>query len=96
MDRDNSVNSTIDSAAMTDYYKAGNPGTEGEDTLAATRLDRLLTVQEICDLLQVPKTYVYWLTHRKRIPFIKMQGHLRFRESAIDEWLRAQEVHNAS
>lgn len=96
MDRDNNVDSTIDSAAMTDYYEAGNPGTEGEDTLAATRLDRLLTIQEICELLQVTKAYIYWLTHRKKIPYIKMQGHLRFRESAIDEWLRSQEVHNAS
>jgi excisionase family DNA binding protein len=77
------------------YHNHHEPGTEGEDE-SAKELDRLLTVQEVCELLKVPKTYVYWLTHKKAIPHIKMQGHLRFRESAIDEWLRSQEVHDAS
>ncbi len=58
-------------------------------------IDRLLTVQEVCELLQVRKTYIYWLTHQKRIPHIKMQGHLRFRQSAIDDWLNLQEIRNA-
>ena len=58
-------------------------------------MDRLLTVQEVCELLQVRKTYIYWLTHQKRIPHIKMQGHLRFRQSAIDDWLNLQEIRNA-
>ena len=74
----------IDNKAKTDYH-SDIPGTEG-----AT--DKLLTVQEVCNLLKVKETYVYWLTHQKKIPHIKMQGHLRFRASAIDEWLRSQEV----
>ena len=57
--------------------------------------DRLLTVQDICELLKVPRTYVYWLTHQKKIPYIKMQGHLRFRRSHIDQWLNSQEVRDA-
>ena len=84
-----------------DRYDAhAEPGTEGEnasaDAKADMKPDKLLTVQETCELLKVPKTYIYWLTHQKRIPYIKMQGHLRFRQSAIDDWLRSQEVHNAS
>jgi excisionase family DNA binding protein len=67
---------------------------EGEEMSAGTRLDRLLTIQEVCELLRVKKTYVYWLTYQKKIPDIKMQGHLRFRQSAIDEWLDSQEVRN--
>jgi len=54
--------------------------------------DKLLTVQEVCGLLKVKKTYIYWLTYQKKIPFIKMQGHLRFRKSAIDYWLQSQEI----
>jgi excisionase family DNA binding protein len=54
--------------------------------------EKLLTVQEICELLKVPRTYIYWLTHQKKIPYIKMQGHLRFKRSAIDDWLKEQEV----
>ena len=58
--------------------------------------DRLLTIQEVCELLKVSKTYIYWLTHRNKIPYIKMQGHLRFRRSAIESWLMAQEVRSGS
>jgi excisionase family DNA binding protein len=54
--------------------------------------EKLLTVQEICELLKVPKTYIYWLTHKRQIPFIKMMGHLRFRQSDIDAWLESKEV----
>ena len=63
---------------------------------AGTELDRLLTIQEICEFLQVKKTYIYWLTHQKKIPYIKMQGHLRFRQSDIDDWLISQEVRDAN
>jgi excisionase family DNA binding protein len=54
--------------------------------------DKLLTVQEVCRLLKVKKTYVYSLTYQKKIPHIKMQGHLQFRRSAIDDWLHSQEI----
>ena len=57
-----------------------------------TTLERLLTVQEICELLKVPKSYVYYLTHSKSIPHFKINGHLRFRQSHIEEWLESQEV----
>jgi len=60
--------------------------------LVGNAIDRLLTVQEISELLKVPKSYVYWLTHQKKIPHLKIQGHLRFRQSHIDEWLNSQEV----
>lgn len=63
---------------------------------AGTELDILLTIQEICELLKVKKTYIYWLTHQKKIPYIKMQGHLRFRQSDIDDWLSSQEVRDAN
>ena len=97
MSRENNfADSVIDNADEESYHTRGITGTEGENASADMKLDNLLTVQEICELLKVPKAYIYWLTHRKRIPFIKMQGHLRFRQSAIDEWLRQQEVRNAS
>ncbi len=65
---------------------------EGKTVSAVEELDELLTVQEVCELLKVSKSYIYWLKYERKIPFIKMQGHLRFRKSAIDEWLRSQEV----
>ena len=78
---------TIDKVDCKDYDGGGITGTEGEASV-----DRLLTVQEICELLQAKRTYVYWLTHQRKIPYIKIQGILRFRQSAIDRWLDSQEV----
>ena len=75
--------STIDNVDENGY---DSDGTEGEI------IDRLLTVQEVCELLQVKRTYIYWLTYQRKIPHIKIQGILRFRQSAIDEWLDSQEV----
>jgi len=63
---------------------------------ANTKIDRLLTVQEVSELLQVKKSYVYWLTHQRRIPHVKIQGLLRFRQSAIYQWIDSQEVQNVN
>ena len=91
MDRDNSyANSVIDNGNEKPYHTDTRTGLEGVNSAAVT--NRLLTTQEVCELLKVSKAYIYWLTHQKRIPYIKMQGHLRFRQSDIDEWLMSQEV----
>jgi excisionase family DNA binding protein len=66
--------------------------TEVKSMSVELEADRLLIVQEICELLKVKKTYISWLTYQKKIPFIKMQGHLRFRKSTIDDWLQSQEI----
>jgi len=72
-------------------YHSGIPGFEdGKESVA--KLERLLTVQDISSLLRVPKSYVYWLTHRRKIPHLKINGHLRFRQSDIDEWLNDKEI----
>ncbi|MFC1717288.1 helix-turn-helix domain-containing protein [Candidatus Poribacteria bacterium] len=91
MDRENSfADSAIDNPGAKHYYTNAKPGLEGLNS--ADLSNRLLTTQEVCELLKISKGYLYWLTHQKKIPHIKMMGHLRFRESAIDNWLRAQEV----
>ena len=84
------MKSGIDKTDETYYPGGDRTGLEGESMSAEA--DELLTVQEICNLLKVPKNYVYSLTHQRKIPFIKMQGCLRFWRSDIDEWLRSQEV----
>ena len=89
------MKSGIDKLTDTYYHPDEENRSEGVRTSTAEKIDRLLTVQEVCELLNVRKTYVYWLTHRKKIPHIKLQGHLRFRQSAIDEWIKIQEIRNA-
>ena len=72
-------------------YHSGIPGLkDGKESVA--EIERLLTVQDISSLLRVPKSYVYWLTHQKKIPHMKINGHLRFRRSDIDQWLNDKEI----
>lgn len=77
------MKSDIDKSNETYYPRSDVYGLEGENVSA--EVDVLLTVQEICNLLKVPKTYIYSLTCQRKIPHIKIQGHLRFRRSAIDD-----------
>lgn len=57
---------------------------------------RLLTAQEVADWLQTPLSSIYDLTHKKRIPFLKIGSRLRFRAEEIDAWLERQEVEGDS
>ena len=80
----------IDNLSGGSYY-SGMPGSrDGKESVA--ELERLLTVQDISSLLRVPKSYVYWLTHQRKIPHMKINGHLRFRQSDIDKWLNDKEI----
>ena len=57
--------------------------------------ERLLTLQDICELLNLKKSYIYSMSSQKKIPHYKIQGHLRFRLSAVENWLKSQEICNA-
>ena len=48
----------------------------------------LLTVKDLCKLLNCQRSFVYRLVHERRIPFMKL-GHrqLRFSPEAITRWL---------
>lgn len=49
---------------------------------------RLLTVNDVSDLLQVAQTFVY--RHAREIGAIKVGSHLRFRREDLEAWLRTQ------
>ena len=54
---------------------------------------RLLTVEQVADLLQVPPSWVYGRTRRRaadRIPGLRLGKYWRFRESDIFGWLEKQ------
>jgi excisionase family DNA binding protein len=82
--------SVVDNVGGNDYH-SDIPGLEDGKELVA-ELERLLTVQDISSLLRVPKSYIYWLTHQRKIPHMKINGHLRFRQSDIDDWLSDKEI----
>jgi excisionase family DNA binding protein len=52
--------------------------TEGKD---------YLTLDEASELLDLSKSTIYGMTHRKEIPHIKRRGKLLFEREELDKWL---------
>lgn len=55
-------------------------------------LQKLMTVEEVSDLLSVKKSTIYQWTHIGFIPHIKLGNKVRFRESDIEAWLEKRAV----
>lgn len=57
-----------------------------------TRIEEgYLTVEEAADLLRVKPRWVYDACRRGALPYTKVGHFLRFRKTALEEWLREQE-----
>ena len=58
-------------------------------------MDRLLTVEEVAEILQVPTSWVYERTRRRgleRLPHVKLGKYLRFEERAVRDFLDRQRI----
>jgi excisionase family DNA binding protein len=75
------MSKAVDNLVPNNYHSVGS-----ED------FERLMTVQEVADLLNTPTSYVYNMTSKSKIPHIKINGILRFRRSVIFDWLKLKEV----
>lgn len=53
---------------------------------------KLLTVTQLCELLQVKKDWVYDQVQAGQLPHVRIGRHLRFPEDAIQEWIRSKLV----
>jgi excisionase family DNA binding protein len=53
--------------------------------------DPLLTADEVAELLQVTKAWVYAETRAKRIPHVPLGRYVRYRRSAVLAWIAALE-----
>lgn len=53
---------------------------------------RLLTVADVAERLGVTKEWVWAQARAGRIPHVQLGRYRRFREEAIDEWLRRLEA----
>jgi excisionase family DNA binding protein len=51
-------------------------------------MNRLLTAQEVAELLSVPPSWVYAEARAGRIPHVRMGRYCRFARESIDEWSR--------
>jgi excisionase family DNA binding protein len=54
--------------------------------------ENMIGIEELCQILQLKRSYIYLLTHQRQIPHYKVKGHLRFRLSEIEEWLSRHSV----
>ena len=52
--------------------------------------NKLLTVEEIAQLLGVPKSWIYDRTRRGAIPHRKLGKYIRFDPETIQKWLEEQ------
>jgi len=55
--------------------------------------ERLLTIQQVAELLHVPVSWVYGRTRRRsteRLPGIRLGKYWRFREEEIHAWVESQ------
>ena len=52
--------------------------------------DDILTVKEICDLLQVHQSTVYKLVRQGKIPSFRIGSDWRFRRDVIERWMTEQ------
>lgn len=55
--------------------------------------DEVLTMEEICDLLQVHKSTVYKLVRRGSIPGFRVGVDWRFRKDVIERWMTEQTIY---
>jgi excisionase family DNA binding protein len=54
-------------------------------------MDALLTAGEVAELLQVTKAWVYAETRANRIPHVPLGRYVRYRRSAVLQWISALE-----
>ena len=54
-------------------------------------MENLIGPEAASELLAIELATIYTWVSRRKIPFIKVGGALRFRPSALQEWLRKRE-----
>ena len=72
---------------------------EGSKRFPASRragMDPLLTADEVARLLRVSRAWVYAETRKKRIPHVPLGRYVRYRRSAMTEWIAALERDSSS
>jgi len=55
-------------------------------------MEKLLTVEQLADYLQMKPSTIYQWTHQGFIPHIKLGNRVRFRVSQVEKWLERKTV----
>lgn len=85
------------------HRAADHPSTIGGSVAIGSRLlgmtstsERLLTAGEVAAFLQVTKPWVYDQTRRHRMPHVRLGRYVRYRRSAVEEWIARLEAESVS
>ena len=57
--------------------------------------DRLLTAEQVGEMYQVPKTWVYGRTRKRgseKLPCVKLGKYVRFQQGAVEEYMEQHRV----
>jgi len=54
-------------------------------------MEKLLTPQEIADILGVQPSTIYQWTHQGYIPHVKIGKFVRFKEKDVEKWVERKE-----
>jgi excisionase family DNA binding protein len=49
--------------------------------------EQYLSVNDVCDLLNLKKNFVYKLVNTGKIPHLRLEKLIRIRRSDVDQWL---------
>jgi excisionase family DNA binding protein len=64
--------------------------THQDDPLNRTNLERLLTADEVAQILNVSKSFAYQLMQRGEIPTLRLGRAVRCRRQDLFEWVDSQ------
>lgn len=54
-------------------------------------MEKLITIKQLSELLQISSSTIYEWTHTGFIPYYKLPKGVRFRETEIVEWLKKRQ-----
>lgn len=53
-------------------------------------MNKLLTIEELADFLQIKKSFIRSLVFQRKIPFIKIGRLIRFDMNEIIQWIKKE------
>lgn len=62
------------------------------NTTGAKMIDKIMTIPQVAEYLQVSKAKIYLMIQRGEIPYIRLDRNVRVKESELMKWLEKQTV----
>jgi len=83
-------NKPLSSSHQEDVSQQRNGNSAGQNHVFVPADNVLLTVDEVAEILRVPRSWVY--SHQDQLPTVRLGRYVRFRRSEIDLFLDQQKA----